>query len=181
MQKKHGILYKTKVYLAGNLENSGEQNWRLDITKRLKKLGIISLDPTMPCFLNQVHETEEDRLWLKEMREKGNFDALHRYMSEIIRKDLRMVDLSSFVIFNLEVEKPTFGTIHELAITSQQRKPILIIIKNRKNIPLWIAGLINKNCIFETQESLLKYLEGVNNEKIKIDSKYWKLLDYQYR
>lgn len=180
--KKRGILWKTKVYLGGNLENCSDvHDWRKQVSKELSKMGIISLDPTEPLFLNQVHETDADRERLKVQREEEKFDELYDYMRQIVRKDARCIDLVDWTIFCLEVEKPTFGTIHEMVLSLQQRKPILLLLKNRKKMPLWFSGLIPKKYLFETIEELIEYVKGINEQKIKINDKFWKLLNFKYR
>lgn len=171
------ILNKTICYLAGNLENTSDaEGWRDRFAKKLSLLGVTPLDPTKKMFLDQLEETEEVRKELKEWRSTGQFDKLHSFMKEIIRRDLRAVDLTTFCIFKLEPSKPSFGTIHELVVASQQRKPLLFLIDDIKQMPLWLVGLINMNYVFENEEDLFNYLNLVNNGKISLDTKYWKIL-----
>jgi hypothetical protein len=171
------ILKKTTCYLAGNLENTSDaEDWRNRFAKKLSLLGVTALDPTKKMFLDQLEETEEVRNELKKWRETGQFDKLHSFMKDIIRRDLRAVDISTFCIFKLEPSKPSYGTIHELVIASQQRKPLLFLIDDIKQMPLWLIGLVNMNYVFQNEEDLFIYLNLVNENKIALDTKYWKIL-----
>ena len=177
-----GILKGTLCYLGGNLEYTADaEGWRDSLTKKLNNLGIKCLDPTKQTLINQAAETEEDRKQLKEWRAAGEFEKIHDFMISVIRRDLRLIDYSSFVIFQLEPDKPTFGTVHELSISSVQRKPILIIIRDRKTMPLWLMGLINMDFVFESQDELIDYLIKIDNGEVELDSKYWKLLTEELR
>ena len=173
------ILNNTTYYAAGNLENTEDaENWRDSLAKELAIFGIKCLDPTKKMFRGQVQESEETRQLLKKWRREGRFDLISPFMKEIIRKDLRAVDISTFVVVKLEPSRPSFGTIHELVISSQQKKPILILINDRKQMPLWLTGLLDMNFVFETQEELINYLKRVNSGEEKIDQKYWKIIDF---
>lgn len=170
-------LKNTIAYLAGNLENTSDaENWRLEFTKKLEVFGVRSLDPTRPMFYEQFNESEEMREEFKQMRKDGNFKGLHEIMKNIIRRDLRAVDLSTFLIVKLEPSKPTWGTTHEVIQASQQRKPIFFLIENKSNMPLWLVGLINMDLVFEKEDDLFKYLEKIDNGEEQMDGKYWKIL-----
>ena len=174
--KNKGILYKTRVYLAGNIENCDNLEWRAKISQKLKRLGIVILNPTKKVFLDQVQETEKTRCDLIWERSQGNYKFVHDFMKEVIRKDLRQIDLCDFTIINLDYDKPSFGTIHEIVKASEQRKPLLFLIKDKKRMPLWIIGLINMDFCFESDEELMDYLKNINSGKEKLDPKYWKIL-----
>lgn len=170
------ILKQTTCYLAGNLEHTGDaEGWRDRLTKELNKLDVKVLDPTKQMFLGQIAETEEIREQLKTWRENEQFSLIHDFMKEAIRRDLRAVDLSTFVICRLEPEKPTFGTITEITVAAMQRKPLLFILKDRKKMPLWLIGMVNMDFVFNSEEDLLTYLRAANDGLIGLDTKYWKI------
>lgn len=173
----NGILYKTTTYLAGNLENTSDATiWREELTEKLNQLGINVLDPTKQFLTEQVTENEQDRINVKIWRENKEFKRIHDFLVPIIRRDLRAIDYSSFVIVKIEPDKASYGTIHELIIASIQRKPILILIDNIKLMPIWLIGLVNMDFCFEKIDDLMNYLKQVNEGKIPLDTKYWKLL-----
>jgi hypothetical protein len=170
------ILDKSYCYLGGNLENTEDAlSWREKLTGELSKMGIVCLDPTTKMFQDQIAETEEERKKVKTWRENGEFDKVHLFMKEVIRRDLRAVDLAYFTIFKIEPTRPTWGTVHELVLASQQRKPVMLLIDNKKNTPIWLMGMINMDFVFETIDELTDYLSRINAGSERMDSKYWKL------
>lgn len=183
MQKIVNNLKNTECYLAGNLENSADSvSWRLFVTDELKKLNIRCLNPRIQCFTNQLSEDQESAEFLKDLLKQDKFTEVHDFMQKIIRRDLRMVDRADFLIVNLEPGLPTYGTTHELVIASLQRKPILLRMNDKTQLPLWYAGLLDSNLIFEKWENLINYLKFVNNcNTEKLDNKYWKIWKEEYK
>ncbi len=139
------------------------------------------MDPTKPLLTDGVSETKDVRRSLREHVHLGYFSVVHDYFKGVIRRDLAVLDRSDFAIFRIEPETPSYGTIHELVVSCQQRKPVLIITKKKKDFPLWLIGLLDMDYVFENQNDLIDYLIRVNAGKIKLDTKYWKLLDFSLR
>ena len=172
-----GILNKTIYYAVGNLENTEDaENWRDSLANKLKSLGIRCLDPTKPIFQDQISETEETRQQLKKWREDGYYHLVCPFMKEVIRRDLRAVDASNFIVYKIEPSKPSYGSVHEIVVASQQRKPILMIIKDKKQMPLWLMGMVNMDYVFNTEDELVGYLQKLDSGELQINSKYWKIL-----
>ena len=180
-QTTNGILAGTKTYLAGNLEHSDETSWRDLVESELAKIGVICLSPVKATFKNQVVESKEDRERLKSMRRNGEWDEVSSYMKEVVKKDLRLIDLSDFVIFNFEFEKPTFGTMHELVVAEQQRKPVFITCRDLKAVPLWIMGLVSKKRFYASVSEIIKTIKEINSGERKIESDRWRLLTEELR
>ena len=131
---KNGILTDSYCYLVGPIEYSDNCfDWRVTITEAIKQIGIKCFDPNRDHFINQPTETKEDRSRLREQRESGDWASITKYMKDVISRDLRMVDLSTFIIAKVDPETPTFGSIHEIVIASLQNKPILIYTDDKKN------------------------------------------------
>lgn len=170
-------LKNTIVYLAGNLESTSDaENWRNSLTEKLTPFGVKVLDPTKKIFNDQISETEESRQQLKKWRENGDYHLVAPFMKEIIRRDLRAVDMSNFLICRLEPTKVTWGTTHEIVVASQQRKPILMILEDKTLMPLWLMGLVNMDFVFDNEEELMSYIKDLDSGKKFMDSKYWKIL-----
>jgi len=178
----HGYLHNTKCYLIGNLEATKDASqWRDTATKELKKIGVKCFDPNKTHFVNQTTETEEDRKVLKEKRAVGDWQYVSTYMKDVIRKDLRYVDLSTFLIANIEPEHPTYGTIHEIIQATMQFKPVLFHIEDKHKFPLWLAGLTDMSLVWEKWDHLFDYLGQINSGEKYAEPKYWKLLKTYYR
>lgn len=170
-------LKNTYCYLAGNLEHTDDaENWRNDFAAELRTIGVNVLDPTKQMFQEQICENEEIRNCFKQMRKNHEFSQLHDIMKNIIRRDLRAVDLSTFLIVRLEPFKATWGTTHEIIQASIQRKPILFLIDKKEDMPLWLIGLVNMDFVFETKKDLFQTLFDLDCGKTDMDVKYWKIL-----
>jgi nucleoside 2-deoxyribosyltransferase len=171
------IFGRARVYLAGNVEfTKNAFDWRENLALELKGFGISVLNPTKPCFCDQLKEDVETTATLDKMRDSGNFKPLQKFMKEVVRRDLRLIDISDFVIFRIEPSKPTFGTVHELIVALDQRKPCLIIIEDKKKLPRWLFGIVDLDLVFESSQLLVGYLKKIHSGKIKINEKYWRFL-----
>lgn len=178
------ILTKTKCYLAGNLEYSSDSyDWREYVKKEFKPLSIICLDPTEIVFVNQPSEKEDKRDFRKKLREEEKYDELSDSMKEVVRKDLRCLDVSDFNIFNFQIDKPTFGTMHELIVSySLQKKPTFVSVGgDKKKTPLWFFGMMRHKYIYNSVEEIVDIIKKIHYGSIKIDSDRWRLLKPEYR
>ena len=176
------ILNRTKCYLAGNMEYTNDSvNWRDYMTSELNKLGVVVLSPLEKNFVVHFDEGEESHVKLKQMREEGRYDEVSEHMSKIVGKDLRLIDVSDFVIVNIEIDKPTFGTIHELVVANQQKKPIFLCVNDKKRCPLWLLGLINHHYIYDDLNVIINILNKIDKGEIVIDSERWRLLNENLR
>ncbi len=180
--KKFGKLHGCRVYLSGNIENANDPNiWRDELTVELNKMGIVCLNPLKDTFIGAFKENRKFFEKLKDLMKRGELDKVHNLMKPIVQKDLRMVDISDFSIFNIDVDSPTWGTTHEFIQNGQQRKPAFLIIKDKSKVPLWYIRYMNPEYIFENTKDLLEYVKGIHEGKIKIDTKYWRILLDQYK
>jgi len=176
------ILKNTKVYLAGNMEYTNDAtNWRSYVAKELEKLEIKVLSPLDTMFMFQNNEADEDRKKLKLARENEDYEYVHNYMRGVVQKDLRLIDLSDYIIVNLEIQKPTFGTMHEIVIADQQKKPIFLIVNNKKQTPLWLMGLLQPHYIYNTIDEALEMIKKIDSGIKPIDLRRWRLLLPEYR
>lgn len=172
-----GLLKNTRYYLCGNLENTSDAfEWREFVTKELDKLGTKCFDPNLEHFINQPTEADNMREVLREKRVSQEWDFIHSYMKSVVSRDLRYVDLSTFLICNIEPDLPTYGTTWELCIAHQQRKPVLFHIHDKRRFPLWLSGLYKMDFVYEDWGSLINYIYKIDSQEIYADPKYWKIL-----
>lgn len=175
-----GILTGSSSYLIGGIERAKDCfSWRNEVTKRLNLYGINVFDPNKDHFINLPTESEGDRELLKIERDRGNYDFVHKYLAKVIQRDLRMVDLSTFVIAHIDPDIPTWGSTHEIVLAVQQRKPVLIHTQDKKKFPLWLFGLLKHELIFENWGDLMEYVRKIHFEEIEVNSKYWKILSHE--
>lgn len=179
---KQGLLYGSRVYLGGNIENCKNPiSWREEIAESLSQLGVVSLSPTQDAFLGHPREDKEMGLRLRKLRGNGRYGKVADIMRMIVQKDLRMIDISDFTIFKLDVEKPTWGTPHEIIQAALQRKPVLFLVEDRRTTPLWFLRYVPPKHIFETVGALIKYLTKIHKGIVPLDTKLWKLLQPNLR
>jgi nucleoside 2-deoxyribosyltransferase len=173
------ILKNSKVYLAGNMEHTaGAEGWREFVKEQLSPIGVNILSPIDTKFRGYPVESREDILRMKQERSNGNLELVSEYMKRVIRKDLRLIDLSDFVIVNMEVLKPTFGTMHELVIAGQQKKPIFLSVsEGKRECPLWILGLVNPKFIYNSIEDVVETVLKIDNGSIEMNPERWRLLE----
>jgi nucleoside 2-deoxyribosyltransferase len=173
------VLNGSRVYLAGNMEyTAGALGWREYVKNKLTPSGIKILSPVDTKFVGHPTESPQDIARMKVERQNGNYDLVHSHMKRVVRKDLRLIDLSDFIIINMEVSKPTFGTMHELVVAVQQKKPIFLAIsEGRSSCPLWILGLLKPEYIYDSIEDVVETVIKIDKGNIKMNPDRWRLLE----
>jgi len=165
---KIGRLTGAAAYLAGPMTALSDlgAEWRVDISKDLRELGIVVLDPCDKAIEIGVEDAEA-RENLHENHAAGNFAAVQKQMKVIRRVDLRCVDLASFIICRLDGSHTT-GTYEELAMATIEQKPILLWLDgtlNKRTCNPWLLAQVDPDFIFESKKDLLSYLSGVHLSK----------------
>lgn len=148
MNKKEPIKY-FYTYLAGPIEkdtSDGGQTWRNKITPYLDDLNIYVQDPckTEPdaTGMDVIMAQEQFNKWII----SGNKEIFHRKFKIIIKKDLRMVARSDFIIVHLFKDIETTGTIHEMVHAWERKIPIYVIWYNPQvKLSKWALQLIKES------------------------------------
>jgi hypothetical protein len=105
-------------------------------------------------------ETHKYKLKLKADK---NYDELSKLMKTIRSVDLRLVDISDFLIVNLDLDVHPCGTYEELFLANRSKKPVVIHIEQGKNkTPDWLFGTIPHEMIFSTWVELQNYLKYID-------------------
>ena len=140
-------LANNRCYLAGAMEKDATNGieWRQAIQAALSDLRIRWLDPTdKPTAIGR--ETLETKQELIQARLAHDYDAVRNIMRTIRCVDLRMTDISDFLIVNLDPDVPTFGTHEEIANANRQKKPIIVHLvggKSTRRYGCWPCCRIN--------------------------------------
>jgi hypothetical protein len=157
-------LRNQRCYLAGAIDRVPDRGreWRSFITPVLKNIGIKVINPLKkPTDLG----TEDSVVALKKAYLKKNkkYDDLSLIMKEIRSVDLRMVDISDFMVVHLDLDTHPCGTMEEIFWANRQKKPILIRVKQGKiNAPDWLFGTIPHQFIFSEWNDLISYLSNID-------------------
>lgn len=153
-------LENLRCYLAGPIEympkdyNGFDKNELIDF---LENLGIKVIDPKKLKFQGVSEISNRDELF-----KNHDFQEIRRQMKIIVRKDLRAVDISDFIIAFLPKGVKTTGTVHEIIQADSQQKPVLLLCpEGIENIPAWYFGIIPLEYMFSSLDKLKDYLLNI--------------------
>jgi hypothetical protein len=168
-------LKNQRVYLAGAMDRVPDRGatWRDSITPFLHDLGLVVFNPiSKPTDIGlEDRDTHSIKTKLKEMH---RYDELSSMMKTIRSVDLRMVDISDFMIVNLNIETHPCGTLEEIFWANRQKKPIIIHLEQGKDhTPDWLFGTIPHQMIFSTWEEIKSYLMHIDSAENINTYKRW--------
>jgi len=171
------------VYLAGFIDDDPHlaRGWREDITVFLQNLGIGVYNPCdKPIVNTSVHEDMDFVNRINSLKKDGKFDETTEIMKEIVRQDLKMVDLSNFVILNIDRTCHMCGSYTEFTYACMMRKPVLVFCK--QGIPAisnWMWGLGDYHYFFDDWDKLKQTIIEIDSGENTNDmNKKWRFFDY---
>lgn len=162
-------LRNQRCYLAGAIDRVADRGnaWRDALTPFLESLGVVVINP-LKKPTNIAQEDEETAKHKKRLKYNRQYDELSSIMKEIRSVDLRMVDISDFLVVYLDLESQPCGTLEEIFWANRQKKPIIIKMEQGKNnAPDWLFGTIPHSFIFDTWRDIQDYLLEINTSSIK--------------
>jgi nucleoside 2-deoxyribosyltransferase len=168
-------LSNQRVYLAGAMDRVPDRGngWRDNITPFLERLGIVVFNPIKKPT-NIGKEDEQVQVLKKSYKESQNYNDLSKLMKTIRSVDLRLVDISDFLIVNLDLETHPCGTLEEIFWANRQKKPIIIhMVQGKQNAPDWLFGTIPHEMIFSSWDEIQNYLRYINSSNSIIDHRRW--------
>ena len=176
-------LKNTRCYLAGAIEKAtdgvGGSSWRQKVKSDLSELHIHWMDPCdKPIACGK--ETPELQERLRRHRSNGFYYCIREIMLPICRIDLRLVDISDFIIVNIDPNVPTFGTHEEVSRAASQNKPVLVRIEGgKKGAPLWWYERLDPELFFGSWDDLYSYLY-VTSQRPCSDMELMESSDYKW-
>jgi nucleoside 2-deoxyribosyltransferase len=172
-----------RCYLAGPIDQAPDDGveWRQKITPWLEQKGVRVLDPCdKPIPDSYYKEIDDEKIGMMRLKNTGRYFELSQRMKEIVHMDLRMVDISDFVVVYLDPDIPTTGTTHELINSLAQRKPTLVVIEGGKKFaPNWLFGIMDFNFMFDDFPQLYSFLQQINDGGIMGDLSRWVFFDME--
>jgi nucleoside 2-deoxyribosyltransferase len=158
-------LYKQRVYLAGAMDRVADRGrgWRDQISPFLEDLGVVVFNPIKkPTAVGTEDDiTHQFKLALKKDKK---YDELSSLMKTIRSVDLRLVDISDFLIVNLDLDIHPCGTYEEIFWANRQKKPIIIhMVQGKQHTPDWLFGTIPHDMIFSSWNEIQEYLTQINS------------------
>ena len=142
-QAQRNLLQNARVYLSGPMDfvaSRAEEKrlgWRVRVGEFLRSLGATVFDPWQKPEVLGLHEygredettTEVRRTWTFEPTAEGarrRAECAGQFW-ETMHIDLRMIDVSDFVIAYCPTNVYSVGTPHEIILARQQHKPVLFV------------------------------------------------------
>jgi hypothetical protein len=167
-------------YLCGAMDRAtdGGIGWRKKVGAWLRDRGVIVLDPTNKPIDIGVEDMERRDI-RHELKMKGDFDGIASDLRIIRCVDLRMVDLSDFIIVNIDTALHACGTYEELTLANRQKKPIILRCEQGKaGVPDWLFGTIPHQMMFSTWREVYKYLDYINVSPEVETRRRWMFFNY---
>ena len=143
LKRRGNILDSATVYLSGPMdfvasrEEEKAKGWRTRVAQFLQDYGTTVYDPwNKPEVSGMPHFGKEDEFtanrreaWTYDPSKAGSKtrEVLSMEFWPTLHIDLRMTDLSDFVIAYCPTNIYSVGTVHEIAVARQQRKPVLLV------------------------------------------------------
>jgi hypothetical protein len=137
------LLKSSRVYLSGPMDfvasrqTEKESGWRNRVGDFLRKLGVTVLDPWFKPEVRGLHEYGREGIDTTNIRDKWTYEQgrggaeirarISGKFWETMHIDLRMVDTSDFTIAYCPTNVYSVGTVHEIVMCRQQRKPVLFV------------------------------------------------------
>ena len=174
-------LKNMRGYLCGPIEYDQDLGvgWRKTLKEETKDLNIQWFDPCdKPIDIGFEdlgnHET------FRKLKKEHRWDEV-RNATKIIRGvDLRMVDVSDFLIVNIDTSTHTCGTYEEIFLANRQKKPIIVRVKQGKEYcPSWFFGTIPHQMIFSTWKGVQTYLRHIAYSSLIENYNRWYFFDLE--
>lgn len=168
-------LKNQRAYLAGAIDRVPDRGagWRADITPVLQSMGAVVFNPLNKPTEIGVEDDETHALKAR-MKREGRYDELSSLMKVIRTTDLRLVDISDFLVVNLDINTHPCGTLEEIFWANRQKKPIIVHVEQGKeNAPDWLFGTIPHDMIFSRWDEVLDYLKHIDSSDVVETKSRW--------
>jgi hypothetical protein len=158
-------LKNQRVYLAGAMDRVADRGagWRALITPFLQNLGVTVFNPlNKPSDLGAEDEDTHRRKVL--LKEEGDYEGFSDIMKTVRAIDLRLVDISDFLVVNLDLNTHPCGTLEEIFLANRSKKPVVVRMEQGKgNVPDWLFGTLPHSMFFSTWGEVRDYLKYINS------------------
>ena len=160
-------LNKSRVYLAGAMDRVPDRGmtWRAAITPFFEEMGVEVFNPiSKPTNIGM--EDQDSHVIKTKLKKQERYDELTHMMKTIRSVDLRLVDISDFLVVNLDITVHPCGTLEEIFWANRQKKPIIVhMVQGKRETPDWLFGTIPHQMIFSTGEEIKEYLVHINSSE----------------
>ncbi len=169
-------------YLVGPMDEVPDlgADWREDISRFLWNMNIGVMNPCDKPTANGK-ESPDFIKRINILKKQGQYTEVQKMVEPIVDIDLRMIDLCSAVIMNIDKDYHMCGSYNEQTHACLQRKPIIIHCKHGLDgIPNWLYGIAQPSIFFDSWEKVKAYVDDIAyNILPNIDTlNRWKFFDY---
>jgi len=183
---EYNRLWGNKCYLSGamDLAPDGGIGWRQRVIPELLAMGIVPLDPCNKIIYgdDSSYIEDVDRRGIRDsLKVAGEWEEVREEMRPVRLIDLRMVNVSDFVIVQLDKNVGACGTHDEMTISNISKKPVLIHFEQGKEEAYdWLFSMLPHEHIFSTWDALLAYIDYINTTSVVVETyNRWIFLDYK--
>lgn len=166
-----GVLKGKRCYIGGPIEFDPQgYEWRTPLKKFLREeLEVQVFDP----LEDSKQSVQPDLL---AARDRSDYEEMQRIAKIFVEKDLGIVDRMDFIISHVPHKVPTTGTIHEIVVSVNSKKPTLLVCPQGKNMAgLWYFGVVPHQHIFGCWNDIMEYLREVDSSK-HISDRRWRFV-----
>jgi len=183
INNKTNLLNNTRCYLCGGMQYAKDgRGWREVIKEQLSSRGIKFFDPYYKPFVHDIPENDASRAEMLHWMETEQYDLVQQRMWEVRGYDLRLCDISDFIIGHINPKEPTIGTVEEIITSVREKKPVFLAVEgSKKKCPLWLLGTIPHKYIYNDIEEIISTIKAIDDGIIKMHSSRWKLLKMELR
>jgi len=152
--------------------------WRRRLRQDHNDLKIVWLDPTAKPIDIGV-EDAESRARRHQAKACGQYDVVVKEINPIRRVDLRMVDISDWLVVNIDLEVHACGTLEEVFLANRQKKPILVHVEQGKcNAPDWLFATIPHQLIFDNWLQVGDYIQHIAHDPVIETLNRWMFFNF---
>ena len=137
------LLRDARVYLSGPMDFVASREaekrfgWRNSVGEFLRELGVTVFDPWFKPQIRGIAEYGREDETTAQVRDRWTFESTEEgakaradcadHFWPALHLDLRMVDVSDFVVAYVPTNVYSVGTPHEIVQCRQQQKPVLFV------------------------------------------------------
>jgi hypothetical protein len=173
----------SRGYLCGAMDRAPDlgEGWRIDLQRELCDLNVYWFDPThKPIDIGA--EDAIIRAEVDALKELGLYREAGQLVKPMRAVDLRMVDLSDFLVVNIDLDVFACGTLEELTLANREKKPIIIHVEQGKEkVPNWLLAMCPHEMMFSTWPEVHTYLREVAFAPRILHYNRWMFFDYTVR
>jgi hypothetical protein len=112
------------------------------------------------------------------LKDKESYDELSNMMKTIRAVDLRLVDISDFLIVNLDLNTHPCGTLEEMFLANRSKKPVVVHMEQgKKNTPDWLFGALPHSMFFSTWDEVRSYLSHIDADRYINHENRWRFFN----